>query len=67
MEQFWMDEQDLWSIWLVKHCTLYQKAIKRRIGITCKAQTSFGQFQKTKKLQLGRGLVVLKNGAILNG
>jgi hypothetical protein len=62
-----MDEQDLWAIWLVKLCTLYPKAIRKRICITCKAPTSLGQSERTSKLQLGRGLVVLKNGAILDG
>jgi hypothetical protein len=50
-----MDEQDLWSIELVKLCT------------PCKAKTSLGQSQKICKLQLGGGLVVLKTGAILDG
>jgi hypothetical protein len=59
-----MDEQDLWSIELIKLCTIHQKAIRKQICITCKAQTSFGKFQRTVKLQLGPGLVVLKNGAI---
>jgi hypothetical protein len=63
-----MDEQDLWLIIeLVQLCTLYQKAIRKRICITCKAQTSFGQSQKTGKLQLGPDLIVLKNGATLDG
>jgi hypothetical protein len=67
MEQYWMDENDLWLIALVKPCRLYQTAIKKRICITCKAQTSLGQSQKVCKLQLARGLVVLKNGALLDG
>jgi hypothetical protein len=61
-----MDEQDLWSIELVQLCTLYPNAIRKPICFTCKSQTSFGQLQKTGKLQLGQGLVVLKE-AILDG
>jgi hypothetical protein len=63
-----MDENDLlWSIEMVKLCTLYQKSIRKQTCFTCKAQTSLGQSQKSSKLQLGPGLVVLKNGAILDG
>jgi hypothetical protein len=62
-----MDEQDLWSIELVPLCTLFQNAIRKPICITCKAQSSFGQLQKRGKLELGQGLVVLKNAAILDG
>jgi hypothetical protein len=62
-----MDEQYIWSIELVQLWTLYQNAIRKPIWITCKAQSSFGQLQKTGKLQLGQGLVVLKNRAILEG
>jgi hypothetical protein len=55
MEQYWMDEQDVWSI-------------RKQICITCKAQTSLGQSQNNSKIQLGGGLVVLnKDGAILDG
>jgi hypothetical protein len=57
----------IWSIAWVKPCTLYQKAIRKQICITFKAQTSLGQSKKTSKLQLGGGIVVLKNGAILDG
>jgi hypothetical protein len=55
-----MDEQDLWSIELVPLCTLYQNAMRKPMCITCIAQSSFGQLQKTGKLQFGQGLVVLK-------
>jgi hypothetical protein len=67
MEQYWMDENDLWLTWLFKLCTLYQKAIIKGISITCKAPTGLGQSQKASKLQLGQDIVVLKNGAILDG
>jgi hypothetical protein len=59
-----MDEQG--SIGLVKLCLFYQYAIRKQICIICKAQTSLGQSQKTSKLQLGGGLVVLTNDAILD-
>jgi hypothetical protein len=62
-----MDEQYIWSKELVQLWRLYQNAIRKPICITCKAQSSFGQLQKTGKLQLGQGLVVLKNRAILEG
>jgi hypothetical protein len=62
-----MDEQDLWWIELVQLCSLYQNEIRKPICITSEAQTSFGQLQKTGKLELGQGLVVLKNRAILDG
>jgi hypothetical protein len=48
-----MDENDPWLIVLVKPCRLYQKAIRKQICITCKAQTCLGQSQKACKLQLG--------------
>jgi hypothetical protein len=68
MDQYWTDEQDLRSIALVKLCKLYQKAIRKRNCITCKAPTSLGrQSQKDSTLQLGWGLVVLKNGALMDG
>jgi hypothetical protein len=67
MEQYWMDEHDLWLIELDKFCAFYQNAIRKRICITCKAKTSLGQSQNTSKLQLSGGLVVCKNGAILDG
>ncbi len=62
-----MDEQDLGWIELVELCTVYPNEMRKPICITCKAQSSFGQLQKTGKLQFGRGLVVLKNRAILDG
>ena len=62
-----MDEQDLWLIELFQLCTLYQKAIRKGICITCKAKTSLRQSQKTGKLQLGPGLVILKNGPFFDG
>ncbi len=62
-----MDEQDLGWIELVELCTVYPNEMRKPICITCKSQTSFGQLQKTGKLQLSQGLVVLKNGAILDG
>jgi hypothetical protein len=62
-----MDEQDLWLIELLQLCKLYQKEIRKGICITFKAETSSWQLQKTGKLQLGPGLVILKNGAILDG
>jgi hypothetical protein len=37
-----MDENDLWSIVLVKPCTHYQKANREQNGIICKAQTELG-------------------------
>ena len=61
-----MDEQDLWLIELLQLCKLYQKEIRKGICITFKAETSSWQLQKTGKLQLGQGLVVLKE-AILDG
>jgi hypothetical protein len=61
-----MDKQDLGWIELVQLCTLYPNAMRKPICVTCKFQTSFGQLQKTGKLQLGQGLVVLKE-AILDG
>jgi hypothetical protein len=62
-----MDEQDLWLVGLVKLRIFHRNSIRKQIGVTCKAKTSLGQSQKTSKLQLGGGLVVLKNGAILDG
>jgi hypothetical protein len=58
-----MDEQDLWLIELFKHCKFYQNAIRKRICVTCKGQTSLVQLQETGKLQLGLGLVVLNNAS----
>jgi hypothetical protein len=66
MEQYWMDENDRWSIELDKVHPLYQNSITKRICITCKAQTSLGQSQKTNEIHLGPELV-LKNRAILDG
>jgi hypothetical protein len=70
MEQYWMDEQDLWSIELVSLCPHFPNASRQQISITCKAPTSLGKSQKTRKLQLGTCIGqghVLKNGAILDG
>jgi hypothetical protein len=53
MEQYWMDEQDLWSIELVSPSTNFPTAIRKRICITCNAPTCMGQSQKTRKLHFG--------------
>jgi hypothetical protein len=53
MEQYWMDEQDLWLIELVKPLPDFPNLIKKQIYITCKAQTGLGQSQKTHMLYLG--------------
>jgi hypothetical protein len=58
-----MVEQDLMSIELVAPGNLFPNAIRKQTDITCKAQTSLGQSQKTHKLHLGQGLA-LKNRAL---
>jgi hypothetical protein len=60
MEQYRMDEQDLWSIELINLRPIYQSAIRKHFFIICKAQTSLGQSQRISKLHLGGGLIVLK-------
>jgi hypothetical protein len=45
--------------------SIFPNAIRKQTYITCKAITSLGQSQKTHKLHLGGGLLVLKNGAML--
>jgi hypothetical protein len=69
IEQYWIDEQNISSIELVKLPPLYQNALRKQIYITCKAQTSLGQSEKTHKLHLCwvRQGLVLKNRAILDG
>jgi hypothetical protein len=67
-EQYWMDEKDLWSIWLLKLCTDIEKAIRKQNCLTCKGPTSLGQSQQIRKLQMGGGLEwILTNEAILDG
>jgi hypothetical protein len=57
-----MDEQNLWSMELVKQLPNFPNAIKNQIYITCKAQNGLGKSQKNYTwVCLG---LVLKNRAI---
>jgi hypothetical protein len=66
-----MDEQDVWSIWLVKLCIVIQKAIRKQICITCTTQTSLGAMATDRRATIGfrratigfRSLVILRNEA----
>jgi hypothetical protein len=49
MKQYWMVEENLSWIELIKVGTVIDKAISKRIFITCTTQTSFVYFQKGKK------------------
>jgi hypothetical protein len=63
-----MVEEDLsWIDW-IKVGTVIDKAITKKIRITCKGPTSFGYFQKDEKPIIGsRPRVILKNEALLDG
>jgi hypothetical protein len=48
MKQYWMVEEDLsWIDW-IKVGTVIDRAITKRICVTCTTQTSFGQFVNAK-------------------
>jgi hypothetical protein len=52
-EQYWMEEQDLWSIELISPRPHFPNAIRKRICSTCKAPTSLGQSKNYHKLHFG--------------
>jgi hypothetical protein len=49
--------------------TTFPKGKYKAIDLTCKAQTSWGQSPKTRRIHLGQGQVwiILKNREILDG
>jgi hypothetical protein len=56
MEQYWMDEPDVWLIELVYFCPGFPNAIGKQNFPTCKAPTSLWQSPKT---YFGKPLVIV--------
>jgi hypothetical protein len=68
MEHHWMDENDLCLIWLVQLCTLYQQAIRSKFASPAQPELAWGNHKRAASYNWVEAcVVVLKNGAILDG